>query len=71
MISSETETNSPYVVVQVCEPDGCTAIGYVQPSRTEVPHVLEGEVGFRSGGETVVAGPGQKVVVGRVAGPVF
>ena len=64
MTSSATETNAPYVLVQVCEPEGCIAIGHVQPSRPEVLQVLEGEVGFRSGGDTVLAGPGETVVVG-------
>ena len=64
MMSSATDTNASYVLVQVCEPEGCIAIGHVRPSRVEVLRVLEGEVGFESGGETVVAGPGEKAAVG-------
>jgi quercetin dioxygenase-like cupin family protein len=67
MISSASETNAPYVLVEVCEPEGCFTIGHVQPSRTELLQVLEGEVGFTSGGETFVAGPGESVVVGGAA----
>jgi quercetin dioxygenase-like cupin family protein len=45
------------------EPDGFVAIGHLHPYRTEVLNVIDGSVGFRANGETVVAGPGQAVVV--------
>jgi quercetin dioxygenase-like cupin family protein len=64
MISDASERSAPYVLVQVCEPEGCTTIGHVKPSQAEIVSVIEGEVGFGAGGETIVAGPGEQVVVG-------
>ena len=64
IVRSAAETDGEYVLVDVrVEPDGFVAATHVHPYQTEVFEILEGEVGFRAGGETIVAGPGETVVV--------
>ena len=64
IVRSASETGGEYVLVEVCvEPGGFVAATHVHPYQTEVFEVLEGEVGFSAGGETIVAGPAETVVV--------
>jgi quercetin dioxygenase-like cupin family protein len=64
VIRSASETAGEHVLVEVrVEPGGFVAAAHVHPYQTEVFEVLEGEVGFKAGGETIVAGPGETVVV--------
>ena len=64
VVRSASETDGEYVEIEVrVEPDGFVAAAHVHPYQTEVFEILEGEVGFKAGGETIIAGPGEKVVV--------
>ena len=64
IVRSAGETGGEYVLVEVCvEPGGFVAATHVHPYQTEVFEILEGELGFKAGGETIVAGPGETVVV--------
>jgi quercetin dioxygenase-like cupin family protein len=64
IVRSAAETGGEYVLVEVCvEPDGFVAATHVHPYQTEVFEILEGEVGFRAGGETILAHAGDTVVV--------
>lgn len=64
IVQSASETGGELVLVDVrLEPDGFVAAKHVHPYQTEVFEVLEGQVGFDAGGTTIVAGPGEKVVV--------
>ena len=64
VVRSANETGGEYVLVDVrIEPDGFVAATHVHPYQTEVFEVVEGQVGFKAGGETIIAGPGETVVV--------
>ena len=64
VVRSAADTGGEYVAVEVRdEPDGFVAATHVHPYQTEVFEILEGEVGFKAGGKTIVAGPGETVVV--------
>lgn len=64
VVRSASETDGEYVEIEVrVEPDGFVAAAHVHPYQTEVFEILEGAVGFEAGGETIIAGPGEKVVV--------
>jgi quercetin dioxygenase-like cupin family protein len=64
IVRSATDTGGEYVLVVVrVEPDGFVAATHIHPFQTEVFEVLEGQVTFRAGGKTIVAGPGETVVV--------
>jgi quercetin dioxygenase-like cupin family protein len=64
IVRSSSETDGEYVLVDVrVEPNGFVAATHVHPFQTEVFEVLEGEVVFRAGGKTILAGPGDTVVV--------
>ena len=64
VVRSAADTDGESVLVEVrLEPDGFVAAKHVHPYQTEVFEVVEGAVGFEAGGETIVAGPGETVVV--------
>src|SRR5262245_14604258 len=64
VVRSAADTGGEYVLVEVrVEPDGFVAATHVHPYQAAVFEVLEGEVGFKAGGETIIAGPGDTVVV--------
>ena len=45
------------------EPTGAVAMPHVHPFQTEVFEVVDGQLMFKAGGETVAAGPGATVTV--------
>ena len=58
VVRSASETDGEYVEIEVrVEPDGFVAAAHVHPYQTEVFEILEGEVGFKAGGKTIIAGP--------------
>jgi quercetin dioxygenase-like cupin family protein len=64
IVRSASDTDGEYVLVEVrVEPGGFVATTHVHPYQTEVFEVIEGEVGFKAGGKTLVAGPGETLVV--------
>ncbi len=64
IVGSAGETGGEYVLVEVCvEPGGFVAATHVHPYQTEMFEILEGKLGFKAGGETIVAGPGETIVV--------
>ena len=64
IVRSSSDTDGEYVLVEVrVEPDGFVAATHVHPYQTEVFEVLEGEVGFKADGRTIIAGSGDTVVV--------
>src|SRR5262245_33832070 len=64
VLRSALETGGEYVLVDVrIEPDGFVAAKHVHPYQTETFEVLDGEMGFEAGSETILAGPGETVVV--------
>jgi len=64
IVRSAAETGGEYVLVEVrVEPDGFVAATHIHPYQTEVFEILEGEVGFKAGGETTIARAGETVVV--------
>jgi quercetin dioxygenase-like cupin family protein len=50
-------------VETIVQPDGFVAAAHVHPAQTERFEVLTGTVGFRVGRKTVLAGPGDALVV--------
>ena len=63
-VTSASDTNGEYVLVEaVIELHGFVAAAHMHPFQTEVFEVLEGTIEFKAGGKTIVAGPGEKVVV--------
>ena len=50
-------------VETIVQPDGFVAAAHIHPAQTERFEVLEGTVGFRVGRKTVLAGPGDTLVV--------
>jgi quercetin dioxygenase-like cupin family protein len=58
------ETNGELVVVETfVQPHGFVASAHVHPSQEERFEVLRGTVGFRVGGEEILAGPGRRLTV--------
>lgn len=63
-VKSAADTDGEYVLVEVVvEPGGAVAAAHIHPYQSETFEILEGEVGFKVGGETIVAGPGETVRV--------
>jgi quercetin dioxygenase-like cupin family protein len=50
-------------VETIVQPDGFVAAAHVHPAQTERFEVLDGNVGFRLGRETMLAGPGEVAFV--------
>jgi quercetin dioxygenase-like cupin family protein len=58
------ETNGEAVVIETfVKPNGFVAAAHLHPYQEERFQVLRGTVGFRVGGEEIVAGPGQRLTV--------
>src|SRR5512132_1706932 len=58
------ETGGQAVVIETfVQPNGFVAAAHVHPSQDEQFEVLSGSVGFKIGGEKLVAGPGQRLTV--------
>jgi quercetin dioxygenase-like cupin family protein len=62
--ATSAETNGERVVVEAfVEPDGAVAAAHVHPAQKELFEVLAGELRFRIGKNTLVAKPGDRVLV--------
>jgi quercetin dioxygenase-like cupin family protein len=62
--ATSAETNGERVVVEAfVEPDGAVAAAHVHPAHEELFEVLAGELRFRIGKNTLVAKPGDRVLV--------
>ena len=62
--TTSADTNGARVVVEAyVEPDGAVAAAHVHPSQEERFEVLAGELEFRVGKNTIVAKPGDRVLV--------
>jgi quercetin dioxygenase-like cupin family protein len=62
--TTSAETNGERVVVEAfVEPDGAVAAAHVHPAQEELFEVLAGELRFRIGKNTLVAKPGDRVLV--------
>jgi quercetin dioxygenase-like cupin family protein len=58
------DTNGELVVVETfVQPHGFVAAAHVHPQQEERFEVLRGTLGFRVGGEEIVAGPGRRLTV--------
>jgi mannose-6-phosphate isomerase-like protein (cupin superfamily) len=58
------ETGGQAVVIETfVQPDGFVAAAHVHPRQEEQFEILRGSVGFKIGGEKLVAGPGQRLTV--------
>ena len=63
-VKAAADTGGEYVVVEVVvEPNGAVAAAHLHPYQTEIFEILEGEVKFRAGKETIVAKAGDTVRV--------
>jgi quercetin dioxygenase-like cupin family protein len=63
-VKAAADSGGEYVVVEVVvEPNGAVAAAHVHPYQTETFEILEGEVTFRAGTETIVARAGETVRV--------
>jgi quercetin dioxygenase-like cupin family protein len=63
-VEAAADTGGEYVLVEVVvEPKGFVAAAHVHPYQTETFEILEGEVTFRAGKETIVAKAGDSVRV--------
>jgi quercetin dioxygenase-like cupin family protein len=63
-VETAAETGGEYTLIDVVvEPDGFVATAHEHPYQTEVFTVLEGEITFVAGGETIVAQAGTTVRV--------
>ena len=63
-VKAAADTGGEYVLVEVVvEPNGAVAAAHVHPYQTETFEILEGEVTFRAGKETIVANAGDTVRV--------
>jgi quercetin dioxygenase-like cupin family protein len=61
---TSADTNGEAVVVEAfVEPNGAVAAAHVHPAQEEQFEVLAGELEFRLGKKTLVAGPGDRVLV--------
>jgi quercetin dioxygenase-like cupin family protein len=62
--TTSADTNGESVVVEAfVEPDGAVATAHVHPSQEERFEVLAGELEFKLGKSTIVAKPGDRVLV--------
>jgi quercetin dioxygenase-like cupin family protein len=62
--TTSADSNGERVVVEtIVEPNGAVAAAHVHPDQDELFEVLGGEVEFRLGKQTVVAKPGDRVLV--------
>jgi quercetin dioxygenase-like cupin family protein len=62
--TTSAETNGESVVVEAfVEPDGAVAAAHVHPAQEERFEVLAGELRFRVGKDTIVARPGDRILV--------
>jgi quercetin dioxygenase-like cupin family protein len=63
-VETAADTGGEYTLVEVVvEPDGFVAAAHEHPYQTETFTVVEGEITFVAGGETIVARAGDTVVV--------
>jgi quercetin dioxygenase-like cupin family protein len=63
-LKTSRQTGGEYVLVEVAvEPNGFVAAAHMHPKQTERFEVVDGEIEFTVGGETVTAGAGEVVVV--------
>jgi len=63
-VETAADTGGEYVLVEVVvEPNGAVAAAHVHPYQTETFEILEGEVTFKAGKETIVAKAGETVRV--------
>jgi quercetin dioxygenase-like cupin family protein len=63
-LTTSADSNGERVVVEtLVEPNGAVAAAHVHPAQDELFEVLGGEVEFRLGKQTVVAKPGDRVLV--------
>jgi quercetin dioxygenase-like cupin family protein len=63
-VETAADTNGEYVLIEVVvEPNGAVAAAHVHPFQTEIFEILEGEVTFKAGKETIVARAGETVRV--------
>jgi quercetin dioxygenase-like cupin family protein len=63
-VEAAADTGGEYVLVEVVlEPNGAVAAAHVHPYQTEVFEILDGEVTFRAGKETIAAKAGDTVRV--------
>jgi quercetin dioxygenase-like cupin family protein len=63
-VKAAADTGGEYVLVEVVvRPDGAVAAAHVHPYQTETFEILEGEVTFRAGKETIVAKAGDTLRV--------
>ena len=63
-VETAADTDGERVVIEVLvEPNGFVAAAHVHPYQTEVFEILEGEVTFKAGGESIVASAGATVTV--------
>ena len=62
--TTAAETNGESVVVEAfVEPEGAVAAAHVHPNQEERFEILAGEVEFKLGKSTIVAGPGDRILV--------
>jgi quercetin dioxygenase-like cupin family protein len=62
--ATSAETNGERIVIEAfVEPDGAVAAAHVHPAQEELFEVLAGELRFRIGKNTLVAKPGDRVLV--------
>ena len=63
-VETAADTGGEYVLIEVVvEPNGAVAAAHVHPYQTETFEILEGEVTFKAGKETIVAKAGETVRV--------
>ena len=63
-VEAAADTGGEYVLIEVVvEPNGFVAAAHTHPYQTETFEILEGEVTFRTGSETIVAQAGDTVRV--------
>jgi quercetin dioxygenase-like cupin family protein len=63
-VETAADTGGEYVLIEVVvRPDGFVAAAHVHPYQTETFEILEGEVTFKAGSETIVARAGDTVRV--------
>ena len=63
-VEAAADTGGEYVLVEVVvEPNGAVAAAHVHPYQTETFEILEGEVTFKAGKETIVAKAGETLRV--------
>ena len=62
--TTSADTNGERVVVETfVEPNGAVAAAHMHPAQEELFEVLGGELEFRIGTQTIVAKPGDRVLV--------